>query len=34
VATDLWTGKTSTTGPAVSATVPAHGVVLLRIRSA
>jgi Alpha galactosidase C-terminal beta sandwich domain/Alpha galactosidase A len=34
-ASNLWAnGKASKTGPAISATVPAHGVVLLRIRSA
>jgi hypothetical protein len=34
LAGNLWTGKTSRTGPAISATVPAHGVVLLRVRAA
>jgi len=32
---DLWAnGKATKTGPDISATVPAHGVVLLRIRPA
>jgi len=32
---NLWAnGKTTKIGPAISATVPAHGVALLRVRSA
>lgn len=29
---DLWTGKTTKTGSTISATVPSHGVALLRVR--
>jgi alpha-galactosidase len=30
--TDLWTGKTYETGGTIAATVPAHGVVMYRVR--